>query len=95
MKERMQCTLHSKVDQYEDDGFSYHVFSHEDMTSCGYTALSTIEVEFDLPPRDVLIAGAVAAYREEQKRIRAEAQIKVTQLDDAIQRLLCIEHKPG
>jgi len=90
---KMQCTLHAKANQYAEDGFDYHIFHHTDMTSCGYTACDTVEVEFNLPPREVLTKGVVEAYRAEQQRIRAEAQSNVTQIEEAIQRLLCLEHK--
>ena len=90
---KIKCTLHAQIDKYGEDGFSYHVFKHEDMTSCGYVACDTVEVEFDDPPRDALVNGAVEACRKEQQRIRAEAQSKVSAIDDEIQRLLCIENK--
>ena len=90
---KMKVTLHAQASQSEKSGFRYAVFNHEDMGSCGYTALQTIEVEFTDTDRSTLVSGAVAAFREEQKRIRAEAQSKVARLDEAIQSLLCIEHK--
>ncbi len=91
---KIQCTLHAHADKYAEGGFSFNVFSYDDMASCGYVACDTVEVEFKEPPMDVLVNGAVAAYRKEQERIRAEAHLKVMQLDEAIQKLLCIEHKP-
>ena len=91
---KIKCTLHATADKYADGGFSFEVFSHDDMTSCGYVAYDTVEVEFADPPMEVLVNGAVSAYRKEQERIRAEAQSKVAKLDEEIQKLLCIEHKP-
>ena len=90
---KMKCTLHAQADKYAEGGFSFSVFHEDDMTSCGYVACDTVEVEFKEPPRDVLAKGAVAAYRAEQERIRAEAQSKVALLDEMIQKLLCLEHK--
>ena len=87
---KISVTLHSKPDQYEESGFCFHPFEHADMSGQGYTALDTVEVEFNVPPRSVLVAGAVSSYRAEIQRIRAEAQAKVTALDEEIQKLLCI-----
>ena len=90
---KIKCTLHAQADRFADGGVSFHVFAHENMASCGYVACDTVEVEFDVPPRDVLIPGFVEAYRAEQQRIRAEAQSKVTLLDEEIQKLLALEDK--
>lgn len=92
---KIKCTLHVKPDQYEKDGFCYSVFNHPDMTSCGYTAVDTVEVEFADPPRDEIVKGAVAVFRKEQERIRAEMQARVNQLQEQINRLLALEHKPS
>ena len=91
---KIKCTLHARAEKYAEGGFSFTVFSQDDMTSCGYVACDTVEVEFAEPPREVLVNGAVAAYRKEQERIRAEAQSKVMRLDEEIQKLICIEYKP-
>ena len=85
---KVKCTLHAKVDRFAKDGFAYSVFDHEDMASCGYTALDTVEVEFTMPPHDVLVNGLVAAFRAEQQRIRAEMQQRVNALEEQIQKLL-------
>lgn len=90
---KIKCVLHSIPDKFTEGGFNFRVFDLEDMSSCGYTACDTQEVEFNVPPREVLVDGAVAAYRAEQQRIRAEAQGKVQALDEEIQKLLCLEHK--
>ncbi|MCR4305291.1 MAG: hypothetical protein NUV63_13905 [Gallionella sp.] len=91
---KIKCTLHAQADKYAEGGFSFHVFHRNDMTYCGYVACDTVEVEFAEPPIEALVNGAVAAYRKEQERIRAEAHSKVSLLDEEIQKLLCIEHKP-
>ena len=81
-----QYCVHSKE-------FQYSVFKFEDMQSSGYTAVHSVEIEFDEPPHEVLAAGTVAAYRAEQKRIQAEAQMKITELEQNINDLLCLENK--
>lgn len=91
---KVKCTLYAQADKYTEEGFSFSVFNCDSMESLGYVPCDSVEVEFKEPPREVLVNGAVAAYREEQARIKAEAQSKVALLDEEIQRLLCIEHKP-
>ena len=94
MKKTVKVTLHAQACSYADEGFTFSALSYDDMSSQGYIACSSVEVEFDVPPRDVLVNGAVAAYRAEQQRIRAEATSKVGRIDEAIQKLLCLEYKP-
>lgn len=91
---KVKCTLHSQPDQYAEGGYSFSVFNSEDMSMCGYTALDTVEVEFTVPPRDVMVNGAIAAFRKKQQEIRAEAEAKAQSIEEQIQRLLCIEHRP-
>ena len=90
---KISVTLHAQADRFAEGGVSFHAFCHEDMSNCGYVACDTQTVEFDVPPRDVLIPGFVAAYRKEQQKIRAEAESKVNRLDEEIQKLLAIEDK--
>lgn len=59
-----------------------------------YTFVGEVEVEFDAPPNEALVAGSVAAWKAEQDRIQAEATLKVNQLQQAINDMLCLEHKP-
>ena len=91
---KIKCTLHAQEDKNEESGFAFRVFNNDDMSSCGYVACDSVVIEFKEPPRDVLVKGAVAAYRKEIGRVRAEAQSKVARLDEEINKLLCIEHKP-
>ena len=91
---KVNCTLHARLNEYVEGGFTFSVFDCDDMSECGYVACDTVEVEFAEPPMEVLVNGAVSVYRKEQERIRAEAQSKVARLDEEIQKLLCIEHKP-
>ena len=91
----MKITAHIQAqwDEYAKE-YCYSVCHHEDMSEFGYVHIGSQDVEFDPPPADVLIAGTVAAYRKEQEKIRAEAHSKVKRLQDSIDALLCLEHKP-
>ena len=66
-----------------------------DMSEYGYTLIETqdLKVEFDIADDFNLDAEEIKAMRAEQKRIKAEAQMRVTRLEERIQSLLCIEHK--
>ena len=67
-----------------------------DMSGCGGFTLiekKNVTVDFDIADDFNLDAEEIKSMRAEQKRIQAEAQFHVTQLEDRIQRLLCIEHK--
>ena len=93
MKKKVKCTLHARPSEYSDDGLAFSVFDFDDASESGYTACDTVEVEFNLPPREVIVTGVIKTYRAEQDRIRAEAQAKVNNIEESIQRLLCLEHK--
>ena len=92
MKMKLPVTLHAYVADYEESGFGFIIFGHPSKSG-EYVVCDTVEVEFDCPDREVLVNGAVAAYRAEQQRIRAEAQQKVNGIEEAISKLLCIENK--
>lgn len=63
-------------------------------TGFGFVAAkTTIDVDFEIPDDFNLNVETVNALRKQQKSIQAEAQMKLTQIEDSIQRLLCIEHK--
>ena len=66
-----------------------------DMSQYGYTLLETkqVSVEFEIADDFNLDAEEIKAMRAEQKRIQADAQMKLTQIEERIQSLLCIEHK--
>ena len=72
-----------------------HYFSADciDLSSAGFLKLEEREIDFEPPPEAVLVAGTIDAYRAEQTKIRAEAQAKVSAIDERIQSLLAIEHK--
>ena len=78
---------------YSGTEFMYSAFSF-DPSNMGYILVDEMEIEFNEPPRDVLVNGAISAYRAEQQKIRAEAQSKITLLDEKIQSLLALEFTP-
>jgi hypothetical protein len=49
-----------------------------------------VEIPDDFDP----VPGQIDALREKQTELRAEMQVKLNNLEEQIQRLLCIEYKP-
>lgn len=66
-----------------------------DMSEYGYICLGGIEVsvDYELPDDFNFTQCEIQLLRKEQKRILAESQKKVTEIEEQIQKMLCIEHK--
>lgn len=66
-----------------------------DMSEYGYIYIGKVEVsvDYDLPENFNFTQCEIDLLRKEQKRIQAEAQMKVVRIEEKIQSLLCIEHK--
>ncbi len=66
-----------------------------DMSEYGYIFLGEVEVsvDYELPDDFNFTQCQIDALRKEQKRILAESQKKVTEIEEQIQKMLCIEHK--
>ena len=79
---------------YSEFSKDWNYTSHDaDMSKVGWIKVSDHEIEFDELPRDVLVNGTIDAFRAEQQRIRAEAEVKAQNIEAQIQELLCIEDK--
>ena len=89
---KIKAYINAQYDEYEKE-YQFSVFPN-DMTSVGYTMIEELEIEFNAPPREVLVNGTVANYREMQKTIRAEAESKCNRIQRSIDDLLCLEYKP-
>ena len=55
--------------------------------------LRAVERAHGIGPNFSFEAEEIKALREQKKQIQAQAQSMINQIDDKIQRLLCIEHK--
>lgn len=66
-----------------------------DMTEYGYILIGTVEVsaDFDLPDDFNFTQAEIDSLKTQKSKIQAEAQMKITQIDEQIQRLQCIEYK--
>ena len=88
---KLTIYIHAKKETWEDD-FTYHGFTC-DMTSCGYTLLGTLELDFTPPERKELIAKQIASLQEKQNNIRAAAEHTVQEIQHEIGKLLALEAK--
>lgn len=95
MKTTIKAFLHWHKFEWSDEArFQLHPSS---MASCGpeYVPIRELEIEVDVPddfdPRPL----QVAALRAERDKITAECEVKKNNIDEQIQRLLSIEHKPN
>lgn len=91
---KIKCYIHACYDHL---GKEYRfIVAHCDMSEyASYGPLvGETEIDFDPPPHDVLAAGTIQQYRDEQKKILAEAEAKRAALEQRINELLCIEYKP-
>ena len=93
--ETIEMILHVRKDDWEDE-YKYSVFS-SDMSACGYIPIlaKEIEVTFDIPDGFDPVNAHIDTLKEEKQKIAAEAQVKMNNLEEQIQSLLCIEDKSG
>jgi hypothetical protein len=68
--------------------------SDADWAALGYTRVGDAEITITLVDTNTLVQNKVESLRAEQKQVLAEAQLKSTQLESKIQKLLAIECAP-
>lgn len=67
-----------------------------DMSQYGYTYLGikkTVFVEFELDDNFDITAAEIKSLRDQQKKIQAESQRQVVEIEERIQSMLAIEYK--
>lgn len=57
-----------------------------------WTLVGTAEVQITLMPRSEVVSAKVENLREQQAKIRADAELKANRIEQQIQQLLCIEN---
>ena len=91
----VELFIHAQKDWQNNVAFSAKMC---DMSEYGYTFLGftkEVSVEFDVPDDFDLTAEEIKALREQQKRIQADAQRQVVEIEERIQSMLAIEYKPA
>ncbi|MEL4888552.1 hypothetical protein N6P31_16065 [Pectobacterium betavasculorum] len=68
-----------------------------DMSQYGYALIGTHSVAVPIPQvtNSELTNRQIAALKNQQQKIIADAQLQASQLEDKIQRLICLEHQPS
>ena len=96
MKHTIKKTMfvHAQKSYFGEEEFMLNLMSC-DMSQFGYIFIGEVEVSvnYDLPDNFNYTQAEIDVLRKEQKRIQAEAQNKITRIEEKIQSLLCIEHK--
>lgn len=92
---KIELCLYAIWNEYGKDWSYYATDSKPElMAQEGWVHVETKTVEFDHPgPNADWSAGAIELTRQEQARIRAEAQAKCNALDERINSMLALEHK--
>ena len=86
--------LHVRMDwRNEPEYNAYQTDMSDDEYFGPLVTKETVNVEFDIPDDFNVNDELVKTLRKQQKTIQADAQMKLTQIEERIQSLLCIEHK--
>lgn len=88
--------IHAEKDYSAEGSFKLNLMAC-DMSQYGYILIGEVEVsaDYELPENFNFTQAEIDALRKEQKRIQADANNKITRIEEHIQSLLCIEHKVG
>lgn len=93
MRVKIKIFLHWQHNTYKDS--PWEIWSCDmsgSFKDCVLVGEREVEVEVpdDFDPRP----GMIDALKKQKTQVLAEAQRKATQIEERIQQLLCIEHKP-
>ena len=94
MKRKITQFLHWRKYTWQDT--EIYEYCSSDMTDQGpeWVMIRKDELEIEIPDDFDPRPGQVAALRHERINILAVSQAKLDNIDEQIQRLLCLEHKP-
>ena len=91
---KIKVYIHAAWNEWDKE-YSFRPWSQDmsSQASCG-PLVGEVEIDFTPPPREVMVNGQIASFREQQKQIRAESERQCMEIQERIDNLLCIEHKP-
>lgn len=90
-----QLCICARADRYQESGYEIRLTPYdptEGNNPLGYILLGTAEVTVDIPECNP-VQAEIAAIEKARDQILADAQLQANQLNERIQRLLCIEHE--
>lgn len=96
MKVTLPVFLHAQENPYDTDGSQPYKFSlwGISMASAGYIPLGKLEVEFDAPSTEQIVAGHTVLLRTKIKEVQAEADKQVGELREQLARLEALTYTP-
>ena len=77
----------------EPEEFSNLHITDSDMTECGWVRVGTASVTVDLLSDADKLTNHLALLNEAERRVKADAQSKLNEIEGQRQRLLAIEYK--
>ena len=91
-----KAELYLMAQKGHNDDYIYSICQC-DMSEYGYipVAIKEFELSFDIPDDFDPVNGHIDALKAEKQKIAADAQVKMNNLEEQIQSLLCIEDKSG
>lgn len=94
MKHNIEITMHIHAKRRYSGEVAYEAFQ-ADMSNYGYTKIMEVPVlfDFEIPDDFSLVQAEIESLKEQKKIVQATAQMKITQLEEQIQSLQCIEYK--
>lgn len=72
---------------------SVHLSHNDGMESCGWVRAGTARVEITLIDKSAIVENKVESLNAQKTQILAEAQMKATQIEEQIQKLLAITYE--
>ena len=95
---KVTAYVHAKFDEYWDDktntikqGWKYNAWPCNS-ESWG-VLIGKVEIEVPAVDESELTKGQVKIMRAEQQKIRVESEVKFQQIEESIQKMLCLEYK--
>ena len=80
------------IDRDQEEFGNLHI-TDSDMTECGWVRVGTASVTVDLPSDADKLTNQLALLNEAERRVKADAQSKLNEIEGQRQRLLAIEYK--
>lgn len=93
MKVKVKSNLHYYKSKWADKP-SYSLHDGDlSKASPDFVVIKAVELEFDIPDDFDPVPKQIESLKAKKQEVMADTQMKLNQLDEQIQRLLCIEHK--
>ena len=80
------------IDRDPEEFCNLHI-TDSDMTECGWVRVGTASVTVDLLSDADKLTNQLALLNEAERRVKADAQSKLNEIEGQRQRLLAIEYK--